>query len=121
MSPLLAATYNLQDMVLTTEADNRSVNVQCVFVSGSTADGCHVIFNNTNNGIIKYFHIRTNKTIQLTSGYYIVTIYELSGGIKWSCIQPKQVAILPFYSSTYVQGKILMKLLCVHLCLSKCY
>lgn len=124
MLSLLAATYNIQDMILTTEADNRSVNVQCVFVSGATADGCHVIVNNTKTGIINYLYIRTNKTIQLTSGYYIVTIYELSNGIKWSCVQPKQFAIsLPLYSSN-TWGKIFLKLPCIHVCLasySNCY
>ena len=54
-----------------------------MFVSGSTAQGCHVTFTDIDQGITKSFNITSNDTITVSlsaSGNYTVAAYDIING-----------------------------------------
>ena len=71
-------------------AANGSVMVQCIFIDISTADGCHVTFTDSSQGINQSFNITkpdstestTEEYITLSvSGNYTVIAYDIVNGI----------------------------------------
>ena len=84
--PLISlATYNVQDLLVSTEG-NGSVSVQCVFVPGSTADGCRVILTDSDQGLIKEFDIRSPMAQLISpsaSGNYTLTAYDIYNGSSY--------------------------------------
>ena len=64
--------------------------VQCIFIDISTADGCHVTFTDSSQGIIESFNItKPNSTESIieeyitlsVSGNYTVIAYDIVNGI----------------------------------------
>ena len=94
------ANSNIQDLIISNEGyTNGLVNVQCIYSIPLTAEGCHVIFNNTSNGRKESFNItgRDNIIISLsTSGHYTVAAHDIINRtiVPWTCVQPKELRIL---------------------------
>ena len=80
----LSATYQVIGLNIINQFTNGSVNVQCVFVLGSTADGCHVKFTDTSNRRNESFNIilpeESKQILISTVGIYIVTAYDIYNG-----------------------------------------
>ncbi|XP_019858652.1 PREDICTED: uncharacterized protein LOC109586865 [Amphimedon queenslandica] len=93
---------DVYDIIVSNE--NESVSVECVYALLSTAEGCHVVFNDVANKRSESFNITGsgNTTISLsTSGHYTVTAYDILNEsiIPWSCVQPKLVTVVKFMPS----------------------
>ena len=100
------------DNVTITDLSNGSVRVQCILVEGSTADGCRVVFTNTNEGAKKLFElnisvlmedgqISAERNVLLSvSGTYDVKAYDIVNGtvledVSYDSIPPVTITILP--------------------------
>ena len=77
-----------------------------MFASGSTADGCHVIFTDTTNGRNESFNIilpEESKQVSLsTSGIYTITAYDIvNESVYGPAVQYPtiKVIIIPCFSS----------------------
>ena len=82
------ATYHVQEVNISIHND--SVVVECIFVDISTADGCHIIFTDSSQGINESFNItKPNSTESIikeyitlsVSGNYTVKAYDIVNGI----------------------------------------
>ena len=83
------AIYHVQGLTLQYYSDNGSVLVECRFAERSTADGCHVIFNESSKGTVKSINMtkssieesRVYQYITLpVSGNYTVTAHDIIDG-----------------------------------------
>ncbi|XP_019856812.1 PREDICTED: uncharacterized protein LOC109585258 [Amphimedon queenslandica] len=76
-----ASTFHTQDVIISSPYTNGSVSVQCVFVSGSIADICHVIFTGTHQELVLNISLVQEPTlVALPAGLYTVTAYDIING-----------------------------------------
>ena len=78
------ATYNVQDLLVDSSTEgNGAVSIQCVYGLSSTADGCHVVFNDTSDGTVLNVSlplVQEPTLVTLPAGNYIVTAYDIVNG-----------------------------------------
>ena len=81
--------YHVQKLTQQYYSDNGSVVVECRFAERSTADGCHVIFNESSKGTVKSIDITKSSTEERrvyqyitlpVSGNYTVTVHDIVDG-----------------------------------------
>uniref|UniRef100_A0A1X7T1R8 Uncharacterized protein n=1 Tax=Amphimedon queenslandica TaxID=400682 RepID=A0A1X7T1R8_AMPQE len=106
------STFHTRDIIISSPHTDGSVSVQCVFVSGSTADGCHVIFNDTNQEIVESFTITGPGSTIVTvsaSGVYDVYVYDIvKGSLYGPAVQDTTlVEIVKVIPSTFSSSSIM--------------
>ena len=83
------AIYHVQGLTLQYYSDNGSVLVECRFVERSTADGYHVIFNESSKGTMNSINMSKSSIEESTvfqyitlpvSGNYTVTAHDIVDG-----------------------------------------
>ena len=83
--------------------------VQCIFIDISTADGCHVTFTDSSQGINESFNITkpnsTESTIEeyitlSVSGNYTVIAYDIVNGIIIDTPSVVAIQYISLHSST---------------------
>ncbi|XP_019856802.1 PREDICTED: uncharacterized protein LOC109585247 [Amphimedon queenslandica] len=98
------STFHAQNISIISSYANGSVSVQCVFVSGSTADGCHVIFTDTSNGTVFNVSLplaQQPTLVTLPAGNYTVTAYDIiNGSLYGPAVYPTPVEIIKIMHST---------------------
>ena len=68
---------------LNISSNNDFVLVECIFIEGLTAEGCHVTFTDMSLGLEESFNLTESGGTQLSlqySGNYTVTVYDIVNG-----------------------------------------
>lgn len=75
------ATFYVQGLNIS--SNNNFVLMECIFVKGLTAEGCHVTFTDMSLGLEESFNITGSGGTQISlqlSGNYTVTVYDIVNG-----------------------------------------
>ena len=93
------ATYNVQDLLVDASTEwNRAVSIQCVYGLSSTADGCHVIFNDTIDGTVLNVSlplVQEPTLVTLPAGNYTVTAYDnINGSLYGPAVQYEGISFM---------------------------
>ena len=75
------ATFSVQGLNIS--SNNDFFLVKCIFIEGSTVEGCHVTFTDMSLGLEESFNITGSGGTQLSlqySGNYTVTVYDIVNG-----------------------------------------